>query len=990
MQNKGLIKFFAILFALVSIYQLSFTFVASKVKNDAKSFANGDSEKEVKYLDSIGKESVFNLGFTNFTFNEVSDKQINKGLDLEGGINVILQISVKDILKGLSNNSKNPVFNKSLADATANQKGNQTYLDAFYDAFEANSKGTVKLASPDIFANRSLQGEGGVDIQMSDADVKKVISRKVDESVESAFGVLRKRIDKFGVTQPNIQKLGESGRILVELPGAKDVDRIKKLLQSTAQLEFWETYKIEEIGNFLMAANESLKKTEINTTEVKPVVKDSLTALLSDDKDSAVASKGNNPLLDKIIGQGGGPVLGLFSPKDTAVVNGYLKRADIRILLAGEQRYAKFVWGIPTPIKDEKGKDIDAVELYALRGNRDNVPAMSGGVVTDASDTFDQLGKPAVSMQMNGQGSKSWEELTGRAYTQKSNIAIVLDDVVYSAPGVSSGPISGGRSEISGAFDVTQTKDLANVLRAGKLPAAADIVQSEVVGPSLGQEAIENGTNSAIIGLLIVSLWMIVFYGKAGWYANVALAVNLLFLFGILASIGAVLTLPGIAGIVLTMGTAVDANIIIYERAKEELRDGKTLEQAIKTSYSWTGAMSSITDANVTHILTGAVLFIFGSGPIKGFATTLLIGIVTSLFTSIFIARIFIDWNINKKNNLTFVTNFSKNMFNNFNFDFLGKKKMTYIFSSIVVIVSFTSLAINGLDQGVDFVGGRTFQVRFEKPIETETVKAELAQVFDGSAEVKVFGSDNQLKITTKYKVQESGSKADEEVNKLLFTTLKKHFSANMTYEKFVNAYDGKNLGILQASKVGPTVAEDIKTNAYWAVIGAMALVFLYLMISYRKWQYSLGAIAAVAHDVIFVLGIYSLCYKFMPFGMEIDQHFIAAILTVIGYSMNDTVIVFDRVREFLAGKTKGNFSEIVNQSINTTMSRTINTSLTMIVVLLIMFVFGGESIRGFIFAMLIGILVGTYSSLFIATPILVDTISKEDKKRVENAHLEA
>ncbi|SHG05504.1 protein translocase subunit secF /protein translocase subunit secD [Flavobacterium segetis] len=990
MQNKGLIKFFAILFALVSIYQLSFTFVASKVKNDAKSFANGDSEKEVKYLDSIGKEKVFNLGFTNFTFNEVSDKQINKGLDLEGGINVILQISVKDILKGLSNNSKNPVFNKSLADATANQKGNQTYLDAFYDAFDANSKGTVKLASPDIFANRSLQGEGGVDFQMTDSEVKKVIARKVDESVESAFGVLRKRIDKFGVTQPNIQKLGESGRILVELPGAKDVDRIKNLLQSTAQLEFWETYKIDEIGNFLMAANESLKKTEIKTTEAKPVVKDSLSALLSDGKDSATASKGNNPLLDKIIAQGGGPVLGLFSPKDTAVVNGYLKRADIRILLSGEQRYAKFVWGIPTPIKDAKGKDVDAVELYALKGNRDNVPAMSGGVVTDAKDTFDQLGKPAVSMQMDGQGAKSWEELTGRAYTQKSNIAIVLDDVVYSAPGVSSGPISGGRSEISGAFDVTQTKDLANVLRAGKLPAAADIVQSEVVGPSLGQEAIDNGTNSAIIGLLIVSLWMMIYYGKAGWYANIALAVNLLFLFGILASLGAVLTLPGIAGIVLTMGTAVDANIIIYERAKEELRDGKSLEEAVKTSYSWRGAMSSITDANVTHILTGAVLFIFGSGPIKGFATTLLIGIVTSLFTSIFIARIFIDWNISKRNSLTFVTNFSKNIFTKFNFDFLGKKKITYIISTIIVIVSFSSLAINGLDEGVDFVGGRTFQVRFEKPIETEIVKAELAQVFDGSAEVKVFGNDNQLKITTKFKVQEAGSKADEEVNKLLFATLKKHFSADMTYEKFVNAYDGKNLGVLQASKVGPTVAEDIKTNAYWAVIGAMALVFLYLMISYRKWQYSLGAIAAVAHDVIFVLGVYSLCYKFMPFGMEIDQHFIAAILTVIGYSMNDTVIVFDRVREYLAGKTKGNFSEIVNQSINTTMSRTINTSLTMIVVLLIMFIFGGESIRGFIFAMLIGILVGTYSSLFIATPILVDTISKEDKDRVEKAHLDS
>ena len=987
MQNKGLIKFFAILFALVSIYQLSFTFVSSKIKNDAKSFAGGNPEKELKYLDSIGKENVFDLGFTNFTFNEVKDKQINKGLDLEGGINVILQISVKDVLKGLSNNSKNPVFNKSLADATANQKGNQTYIDAFFEAFEANSKGSVKLASPDIFANRTLQGEGGINFQMTDVEAQKVIKRKVDESVESAFGVLRKRIDKFGVTQPNIQKLGESGRILVELPGAKDVDRIKKLLQSTAQLEFWETYKIDEIGNFLMAANESLKKTEIKKTEVKTAAKDSLSALLTNTKDSASTKKGNNPLLDKIIGQGGGPVLGLFMPKDTAVVGGYLRRADIRVLLAPTQLYAKFVWGKPTTIKDKDGKDIDAVELYALKGNRDNIAAMGGGVVTDASDTFDQLGKPAVSMQMNGQGAKAWEELTGKAYTQKSNIAIVLDNVVYSAPGVSSGPISGGRSEISGVFDITETKDLANVLRAGKLPAAADIVQSEVVGPSLGQEAIDNGTNSALIGLLLVSLWMLIYYGKSGWYANLALAVNLLFLFGILASIGAVLTLPGIAGIVLTMGTAVDANIIIYERAKEELRSGKSLEEAVKTSYSWKGAMRSIVDANVTHILTGGVLFIFGSGPIKGFATTLLIGIVTSLFTSIFIARIFIDWSISKNNKLSFVTGFSKNFFTNFHFDFLGVKKWTYAFSAIVTIVSIYSLATNGLDQGVDFVGGRTFQVRFEKPVKAEEIKMELTKVF-GSAEAKVFGSDNQLKITTKYKVQEHGVEADLEVNKLLFENLKQHYSAGMTYDKFVNAYDGKQVGILQASKVGPTVAEDIKTNAYWAVLGAMLIVGLYLVISFRKWQYSLGAIAAVVHDVIFVLGIYSLCYKFMPFGMEIDQHFIAAILTVIGYSMNDTVIVFDRVREYLGGKTaKGNFNQIVNQSINSTMSRTINTSLTMIMVLLIMFIFGGESIRGFIFAMLIGIIVGTYSSLFIATPVLCDTISEADHKKIEEEH---
>jgi SecD/SecF fusion protein len=680
MQNKGLIKFFAILFALVSIYQLSFTFVSSKIKSDAKTFAGGQPEKELKYLDSIGKVKVFSLGFTDFTFNEVKDKQINKGLDLEGGINVTLQISVKDILKGLSNNSKNPVFNKSLADATANQRGNQTYLDAFFEAFEANSKGSEKLASPDIFANRSLQGEGGVTFEMSNAQVQKVIKRKVDESVESAFGVLRKRIDKFGVTQPNIQKLGESGKILVELPGAKDVDRIKKLLQSTAQLEFWETYKVEEIGNFIMAANEALKKTEIAKVETKTVAKDSLSALLTDAKDSASTKKGNNPILDKIISQGGGPVLGLFSPKDTAVINSYFKRSDIRILLAGDQRYAKFVWGIPKTIKGEKDKEIETVELYALKGNRDNVASMGGSVVTDASDTFDQLGKPAVSMQMNNLGAKEWEELTGRAYTQKSNIAIVLDDVVYSAPGVSSGPIAGGRSEISGSFDVTETKDLANVLRAGKLPAAAEIVQSEVVGPSLGQEAIDHGTDSAIIGLLLVSLWMMIYYGKAGWYANIALAVNLLFMFGILASLGAVLTLPGIAGIVLTMGTAVDANIIIYERAKEELRAGKTLDEAVKASYSWTGAMRSIVDANVTHILTGAVLFIFGSGPIKGFATTLLIGIITSLFTSIFIARIFIDKNIAGKCDLTFVTNFSKNFFTNFHFDFLGVKKWTYLY----------------------------------------------------------------------------------------------------------------------------------------------------------------------------------------------------------------------------------------------------------------------------------------------------------------------
>ena len=751
MQNRGLVKFFAILFALVSIYQLSFTFVADGVKSDAKAFANGDEKKELEYLTSKEKETVYNLGFTSFTYKEVADKQINKGLDLEGGINVILQISVKDVLKTLANNSKNAVFNKALESADKNREGNQDYIDAFFAAFDQESKGTVKLADPEIFAHRNLEE---VTFNMTDSQVKTVIKRKVSESVESAFRVLTERIDKFGVVQPNIQKLGESGRILVELPGAKDVDRIKKLLQSTAQLEFWETYKIEEMGSFIMSANEVLKKTETVAVkeETPKTATDTLGNLLTDTaKDSTAATKGNNPFIDKMTAYGSGPVLGYFSPKDTAAVMRYLKMPEVKSLLTGEQRYAKFVWSKPQsinvlnqqivdPVKTPGSKKLSVLELYALKGNRQNLPAMSGAVVTDASDKFDQMGKPSVEMVMNSKGAKDWEELTGKAYSEKGFIAIVLDNIVYSAPGVTSGAIAGGISQITGNFDIAETKDLANILRAGKLPASADIVQFDAVGPSLGQEAIDNGINSALVGLLLVSLWMVVYYGKSGWFANIALIVNLLFLFGILASIGAILTLPGIAGIVLTMGTAVDANIIIYERAKEELRMGKTLEEAVKVSFSWRGAMSSITDANVTHILTGAVLFIFGTGPIKGFATTLLIGIFTSLFTSIFITRILLEWSISRKNNLTFVTSLSKNWFTNFHYDFLGKKKITYIFSSCVVIISVASLFINGLDEGVDFVGGRTYQVRFEKPVEASVVADEL------SAE-GAFGSGVQQKF---------------------------------------------------------------------------------------------------------------------------------------------------------------------------------------------------------------------------------------------------
>ncbi|MFK7003029.1 protein translocase subunit SecDF [Flavobacterium covae] len=985
MQNRGLIKFFAIIFALVSIYQLTFTFVANKVKSDAKAFANGNQEKEIKYLDSIGKQKVFSLGFTDFTYNEVADKQINKGLDLEGGINVTLQISVKDVLKGLANNTSNAIFNKALAEAKKNQQGNQSFLDAFFEAFEKASAGSgTKLASPDVFGNRNLADE--INFNMSDSQVKAVIAKKVDESVQSAFGVLRERIDKFGVTQPNIVKLGNTGRILVELPGAKDVDRAKKLLSSTAQLEFWETYKMEEVASYLMTVNEALKKTE----KVEPVVKETKSSskvndlLVDKSKDSTNNTKGNNPLFDKLMPlQQGGSIIGMIATKDTAVVNAYLRRTDIKALLPANLTDVKFLYG------KAKDDEAEAVEVYAIKGNRTNTPPMSGSVLIDAADTFDQMGKPAVSMQMNGKGAKIWEELTGRVFSQKNAIAIVLDDVVYSAPGVTSGPIAGGRSEISGTFKIDETKDLANVLRAGKLPAAAEIVQSEVVGPSLGQKAIDNGTMSAIVGLLAVMLWMWVYYGKSGTYANIALVINLLFLFGILASLGAVLTLPGIAGIVLTLGTAVDANIIIYERAKEELRHGLNLGEAVQKSFSWTGAMRSIIDANVTHVLTGAILYTFGTGPIKGFATTLLIGIVTSLFTSIFITRIFLDRAVAKNITLSFTTDWSKNWFTGYHFDFLKIKKFTYGFSLVVTVISLVSIFfINGLDQGVDFVGGRTFQVKFEKPVDAALVSEELGKVFGVPAEAKVFGDSDQLRITTKYKIEEEGVAVDEEVNKLLYQGLSKYFPG-MDYKTFITLTDGKKIAVLSGSKVGAAISNDIKTNSFWAVIGAMLVVGLYLVISFRKLGYSLGAVAAVAHDVIFVLGIYSICYKFMPFHMEMDQHFIAAILTVIGYSMNDTVIVFDRIREFLAGNLKGNFNHIVNESINTTLSRTINTSLTMILVLAIMFVFGGESIRGFIFAMLIGIIVGTYSSLFIATPVLVDTLSKKDKEEIEKRHAE-
>ncbi len=1011
MQNKGLVRVFAILFGLVCIYQLSFTYLTytkekeaaahaiAKFPETVTNYSDLRKTEERRYLDSIGKDPIF----ANFSYNDAKGKELNKGLDLKGGINVILQISVKDILKGLANYSKDPSFNQALAAADQTQKNSQnTYVEDFFIEFEKIPDAT--LASPDIFANKNLSDD--ITYDMSNDVVKPILKRKIDESVISAFEVLRKRIDKFGVTQPNIQRLGESGRILVELPGAKDVDRVQKLLQSTAQLEFWDVYKMEEVFNVLISANNILKqdldkqkeaaKSEAvaATEKVADTAKadttttaedDAIAELLEDAEDSTeVAEKQVNPIFDLIAGQGGqgGPVIARVALKDTAQFNTYLKNPKVQALLKGDLRYARFAWG-------KQEKDSEIIALYAIKGNRDGQPELSGGVITDASQSYDQMNQVVVSMQMDGKGAKKWEEMTGRAYKQRSQVAIVLDDIVYSAPGVTSGPISGGSSQISGDFTVEEGKDLANVLRAGKLPASADIIQSEIVGPSLGQEAIDSGIMSFAIALVLILIWMVFYYGKAGAFADVALVVNILFIFGVLAGLKAVLTLPGIAGIVLTIGMSVDANVLIFERIKEELAKGKVQKDAIKDGFS--NALSSILDANITTGLTGLILLLIGTGPIKGFATTLLIGIATSLFTAIFITRLFIDGYGKNGKELAFSTAATKNWFKDINIEFLKKRKLAYGVSLVIILAGVVSLSTQGLDKGVDFVGGRTYTVRFANDVVPTEVEKDLVAVF-GSAQAKTQGANNQLKITTKYKIDESGQAVDAEIANSLYTALQKYLPQGYTYSQFSDGAEGKQIGIMSSIKVGPTIADDITKAALWSVVGSLIVVFLYILFRFRRWQFSLGAVMAVFHDVLLVLGVFSLTWKFMPFNMEVDQAFIAAILTVVGYSLNDTVVVFDRIREYLQEHTGWSLGDNVNGALNSTLGRTMNTSLTTLLVLIAIFIFA-EPLRGFMFSLIIGVVVGTYSSLFIATPVMFDTVSKvglKEKKQPEAEAVEA
>ena len=625
------------------------------------------------------------------------------------------------------------------------------------------------------------------------------------------------------------------------------------------------------------------------------------------------------------------------------------------------------MWGIPDP-------ETNIIDLYILKSNRNDLPPLSGSVVIDAAQSYDQFGNAAVTMQMNGKGAKVWEDLTDQAYKNSNNIAIVLDEIVYSAPGVTSGPISGGRSEISGNFTLNEAIDLANVLRAGKLPASADIIQSEIVGPSLGKESISKGVNSFLIALLLVLVWMIFYYGRAGLYADVALVLNIVLIFGFLSGLGAVLTLPGIAGIVLTIGMSVDANVLIFERVREELYREKGLKQAVSDGFS--NALSSILDANITTGLTALILFIFGSGPIKGFATTLLIGIITSLFTAIFITRMLVERHISLNKELFFSSALTKNLFRNLSITFLSKRKVSYVISGTLIFIALFSLFTNGLNQGVDFVGGRSYVVRFAEPVPQQEIQSKLVATL-GNAEIKTFGAENQLKITSNYKVDETSTSVDDEIHQILFSNLSEYIGET-NIDDFINGSEDKQVGIMSSFGVGPTIADDIKKNSFLAVFGSLIIVFLYILFRFKNWQFSLGAVSAVFHDVMVVLGIFSITYTFMPFDMEINQAFIAAILTVIGYSLNDTVVVFDRIREYRNINRSWEANKIVNTALNSTLSRTLNTSFTTLVVLVSIFLFGGESIRGFMFALIIGVMVGTYSSVFVATPIMFDTLKKK------------
>ena len=1054
MQNRGAIKFFAIAFALVCLYQLSFTFVTSRVETKAKEYATsgiavqqanklakGNKALETYLMDSISKSRkkyyedsvsnvvVYDLFVTGYTYKECKERQINLGLDLKGGMNVVLEVSIGEVVNALSGNSQDPVFRQAMTMAYEKQKNSgDGFVTLFGESFNEIDP-NARLASIFLYEFK----DKGITTSSTNDEVLTVIKKEADDAFDRSFQILRNRIDRFGVAQPNIQKLSTTRRIAIELPGIKDPERVRKLLQGTAQLEFWETYNFSELYTYFDEANATLRTEGILDEETKEAeVKNK--ADLENTEDSKVTDGENgetggdaieeskeeestNKLLEQIeadttAGAGdeanfedyaknfplyaylqpsyaqnesGQPYpaatarIGFAAIKDTARINGMLRLTkDIF------PRDLKLVWTVkPNP------QTPDVLELIALKAsNRDGSPALGGDVIVDARQDYDQNGGIAVDMQMNSQGAKIWKRLTGESIGKQ--IAIVLDNYVYSFP-VVNGEIPSGRSSISGgSMDLNEAQDLANILKAGKLPAPARIVEEAVVGPSLGREAVNAGMNSFILAFILVLAYMIVYYNRAGLVANFALITNMFFLFGVLASLGAVLTLPGMAGIVLTLGMAVDANVIIYERIKEEIRAGKGLSLAIADGYK--NAYSAIIDGNVTTLLTGIVLYIFGTGPVQGFATTLIIGILSSLFTSIFISRMIFTWMLNTNKKISFSTKSTANFLANTNFNFIDSRKKAYIVSALLIVISIGSLVTKGLNFGIDFKGGRTYVIRFDTDVDTEQARKLLAVEFDNNApEVKTFGADSQIKITTKYLIDDDRVEVDSIIQVKLHNGLKDFYTEKIKYYDFSSDTEGENklLGILSSQKIGPTIAYDIRNKAYLAVFFALIIIFIYIAARFNKWQFGAAGVIALFHDTLITVGLFSLFYGVLPFSMEIDQAFIAAILTIIGYSINDTVIIFDRIRENTSLFPKHSLKKNINNGLNSTLARTINTSGTTLVVLLVIFIFGGEVIRGFIFALLIGVLVGTYSSVFTASPVAYDLLGG-DKQEKEVAEKEA
>ncbi len=1020
MQNKGLVRILAVCLALVCAFYLSFTCVTTHYNRMAAAQANGDKNMEYQYLDSLLSKKVW-LGYT---LKECREKEINLGLDLKGGMNVTMEVSVPDILKALSGYNESPTFVKALTLAQERQKNSSTdFVDLFIAAFNEVDPGAQLSA---VFSTYELKDK--VTSSSTNDEVAKVLKEEVNDAISNSFNVLRTRIDRFGVVQPNIQRLEQEGRILIELPGIKEPERVRKLLQGTANLEFWETYELSEILPQLMQLNSEIAqhnaatevataenegkedfgevaeepKAEESNNELDSLLEQTATTEVEDaDNEKAIEEyKKANPLFAKLnpyVDNSGraarGPIVGTVLYTDTADVNSMLSSAEAKKILP---RDLKLCWTVKA-INDEG----TAFQLIALKKvTRDGRPSLDGSVITDARADFGQTSAYAnVSMSMNAEGSKAWARITKENIGK--SIAIVLDGYVYSFPTVQN-EITGGNSQITGNFTVEEAKDLANTLKSGKMPAPAKIIQEDVVGPSLGQKAIHDGFISFIIAFCLVLLYMIFYYGLIpGLIADIALLCNVFLLLGILASFKAVLTLSGIAGIVLTMGMAVDANVLIYERIREEMAAGKLMKKSIQDGFS--NAISAIIDSNVTTFLTGVVLAVFGTGPIRGFAVTLMIGIVSSFLTAVFISRLLLERYAERKDakELPFTTATTKNWFRGLNINFIGKRFWGYGISGTLIIFSILGLIPGALQSelnfGIDFSGGRNYIIRFAQPVNTQDVKESLDKVFEAqlsenetySLNVITIGSEDQIRVSTNFGIHNDDDEFEATIENMLYEGCKPFLADDVTPERFLSTQVDDTIGIMQSQKVGPSVADDIKTSAVWSIIIALFIIALYIFIRFRNFSFSIGALLGLAHDTIIILGMYALLWKIMPFSMEIDQSFIAAILTVIGYSINDTVVVFDRIREYNTLYPKRDRHSKINEALNATLSRTFSTSMSTFVVLLAIFVFGGETIRGFVFALMLGVIIGTYSTLFIAVPLAYDlqeAIAKHKEKKAAAA----